>query len=309
MIGRRARELKLDLIHDPTGTAPLYFAQQHTTTVTTIHDVFAWTLPGHSSLLDNLIYKHWLPYSSPRTDAIITVSTQSQADILKYLLPEPEKINIIPYGVAPIFRPNRSNYSEPVLYNKFGISRPYVLYVGALTQRKNLVRLLQAFKKVSSCYPELLLVLAGPRSWKQSPIESTIVELDLAKDVLLTGPLTDKELPELYNGADLFVFPSLYEGFGLPVLEAMACGTPVVTSNTSSLPEVAGEAALLVDPTDVEALANAMIRVLADPVLAARMREQGLCQASQFTWERTARETVSLYERTLANSPIDRKKK
>lgn len=297
LIGRYARELKLDVIHDPTGTSPLAIAKKRTATVTTIHDVFALSIPGYSSFLDSLIYKYWLTRPSSRTDAIITVSKQSYSDILKYLSRNSEKIHIIPYGVSYKFRPIRPDHYEKILRYHFGISRPYVLYVGALTERKNLVRLLKAFANVSKLYPEYLLVLAGPGSWKQSPIESTIMELNLEKHVHLTGPLTDDELPALYNGASLFAFPSLYEGFGLPVLEAMACGTPVLTSNISSLPEVVGNAGVLVDPYNIEDIAQAICRLISDPLLSQEYRKLGLDRASTFSWEKTAQKTLEIYEK------------
>jgi glycosyltransferase involved in cell wall biosynthesis len=302
LIGRYARELNLDVIHDPTGVSPLAFTRSPTVTVTTVHDVFAWSIPGYSSFLDNLIYKHWLNQRNARTDATITVSNQSCTDIMQYLRTQPERMHIIPYGVSNLFQPLAAELVEPIVRGRFNIRMPYVLYVGSLTERKNLIRLLRAFAKIQHRCPDYLLVLAGPRSWKQSPIESAVKELNLSERVQLTGPVTDHELPALYNGASLFAFPSLYEGFGLPVLEAMACGTPVVTSNTSSLPEVAGDAAILVDPTNVEQIAEAMWLVLSQPALAAALREKGLARAAQFTWERTARETAAVYSRALESS-------
>jgi glycosyltransferase involved in cell wall biosynthesis len=187
------------------------------------------------------------------------------------------------------------------LRRRFGLNEPYILYVGALTLRKNIARALEAFAELNSSHPGLCFVLAGPSTWKKTPIASLLERLGITERVLLTGPLTDDDLPALYNGADLFVFPSLYEGFGLPPLEAMACGTPVVTSNASSLPEVVGDAAITVDPYDVDALSGAMRRVLTDPCLRDEMRQKGLARASGFTWERTARETVSVYRQVLAS--------
>lgn len=142
-------------------------------------------------------------------------------------------------------------------------------------------------------------MIVGARKWKSSPIFATVQALGLEPHVTFTGYVADEHLPALYSGADLFAFPSLYEGFGLPVLEAMACGAPVVTSNTSSLPEVTGDAALLVDPTDVAQLADAMCLVLSQPALAAELRAKGLARAVQFSWERTARETLSVYEHVM----------
>lgn len=295
-IDRCAKELGLEVVHDPTGVSPLALVKHRTATVTTIHDVFAWSLPGYSSLLDTLIYKHWLTHRWAETDAIITVSKQSQADIIKYLRADPTHIHIVPYGVSSKFQPLPAEQYEPILRERFGITRPYVLYVGALTERKNLGRLLHAFAKTRKDHPDLLLVLAGPRSWKQSPVERTIADLELSDHVKLTGPLTDTELPSLINGALLFAFPSLYEGFGLPVLEAMACGTPVLTSDISSLPEVVGNAGVLVDPYNIEQIVHAMGSFVADGDLRREYSQRALDRASLFSWERVARSTLAIYE-------------
>jgi glycosyltransferase involved in cell wall biosynthesis len=166
--------------------------------------------------------------------------------------------------------------------------------------RKNLLRLLEAYQEVRKWSQSWRLVIVGARNyWKSSPVAQKVKDLGLEGQVKFTGYIPDEDLPALYNGADLFCFPSLYEGFGLPVLEAMACGTPVVTANSSSLPEVAGEAALLVDPYIVTELAAAMRRVLEDPALAEDLRQKGLERVKQFTWEKTARETIAVYEKVL----------
>jgi glycosyltransferase involved in cell wall biosynthesis len=301
-IPAQARRLGLDVVHDPTGVTPFLFGAGGAAMVVTVHDVFPWSAPGFSSRLDTLIYRRWLPSVLTGGDQIvITVSRQSRQDIERYLHIPSRRISVIPYGVAPTFGPLPADAVRSHLEQRFSLRNPYVLYVGALTQRKNVERALQAFGQTAADLPELSFVLAGPRSWKGSAIEATVQSCGIAERVTLTGPLTDADLPALYNGARAFVFPSLYEGFGLPVLEAMACGTPVVTSNTSSLPEVAGDAALLVDPCDVDAIAAALRRVLTDPGLAEELRARGPARAAEFTWERTARETLAVYERAAAS--------
>ena len=295
-----ARRYRLDILHDPTGVAPFAFGTGPARPVVTIHDVFPWSCPGNSSLLDDLIYRSWLPRILPKgKQSLITVSQQSRQDIENYLRVGRPRLEVIPPGIGAEFRLLTPDLVREHLTNHFGISRPYVLFVGLLTQRKNIGRALQAFARIALEFPRLIFVIAGPRSWKQTPIEAIVESLHISDRVLLTGPVTDSDLPDLYNGAELFVFPSLYEGFGFPPLEAMACGTPVVTSNLSSLPEVAGQAALLVDPYDVDAIARAMRRVLQDPALAAELKARGLAQAAQFTWERTARETLGVYQKAL----------
>jgi glycosyltransferase involved in cell wall biosynthesis len=300
LILRAIQKHQLDIFHDPTGVAPFLFGTGQACPVVTIQDVFAWSLPGNSSLPDTLIYRHWIPrILGSRKTEIITVSKQSQEDIRKYLGVDSRRLQIIPNGIGQQFRPLTSSFVREYLSARFGICWPYILYVGALTQRKNIVRALQAFANITSSFPDLHFVLGGPKTWKQTPVERLVESLNISDRVFLTGPVSDSDLPALYNGAKLFIFPSLYEGFGLPPLEAMACGTPVVTSNVSSLPEVTGEAALLVDPLDVEGIAQAMRRVLEDPAMAEEMHIKGLAQAAKFTWERTARETLKVYQKAL----------
>lgn len=182
----------------------------------------------------------------------------------------------------------------------YGIHFPYILYVGSDAARKNLARLLEAYAQLCDWSSQWRLVIGGVRSWKSGPFFTAVQQLNLAERLHFIEFVEEEDLPALYNGADLFVFPSLYEGFGLPVLEAMACGTPVVTSNTASLPEVAGDAAVLVDPYNVDEMAAAICRVLADKALAATLRYKGLARVRKFSWERTAQQTAAVYEKVLA---------
>jgi glycosyltransferase involved in cell wall biosynthesis len=297
-IAWQSRRRNLALVHDPTGAMPLFLTG--CAKVGTIHDVIPYIYPTTSSRLDWLIYRFWLPLAVRRLDAIITDSRQSKADIVQYLPVPPEKVTVIPCAANKRYRPLPAADVQPVLA-RHGIDFPYILYVGSIAARKNLPRLLEAYAQLRGWSARWRLVIVGARKWKSSPVYETVQRLNLAAHVHFTGFVEEEDLPALYNGADLFAFPSLYEGFGLPVLEAMACGTPVVTSNSSSLPEVAGEAALLVEPTDVAAIAQAMRRILADEALAADLRARGLARAAQFSWERTARETIAVYEQVLAN--------
>ena len=296
-IGWITRFNELDLVHDPTGTAPLALAG--VPCVVTIHDVFPYVLPKSSTTLDRWICYYWLPRILPQVQHVITVSQQSKEDILEYLPVRKENVTVTPEAANAKFRV-MSEADITLALERHGTKTPYILYVGSIEPRKNLLRLLQAYALLRDWSNKWHMVIVGARNfWKSSPVVETVKKLDLETFVHFTGYIPEEDLPALYNGADLFLFPSLYEGFGLPVLEAMACGTPVVTSNVSSLPEVAGEAAILVDPYDVKAIAEAMRQVLEDPELAAELREKGLERASQFTWERTARETIAVYEKVL----------
>jgi len=221
-------------------------------------------------------------------------------------------------GNETTFQPVRDEEAIEAVKARYGIAGDYVLFVGTLQPRKNLIRLIEAFspstrlrraqssrsgRRLSnpqSPISNLQLVIAGKKGWLYEEIFQQVEELELEGKVVFTGYVVAGDLPALLSGAGLFVFPSLYEGFGLPVLEAMACGTPVICSNASSLPEVAGDAALLVDPLDVEGLAAAMERVLGDEALRAELIERGFERARKFSWERCARETLDVLERAVS---------
>jgi len=293
------QRLELDVIHDPTGLTPFLFGAGRARTVVTVHDVFAWSIPGHSTLADTLIYRHWLPRVLPRVNAVITDSNASRSDIEQYLPVDRSRLFVVPLGVHPRYHP-RPKAESIALGSRYGLPEGYFLFVGSVEERKNLRRLLQACARLWAAGERRPLVIVGARRGKYSKILQTVQDLALESRVRFTGHVPDADLPALYGGADLFVFPSLYEGFGLPPLEAMACGTPVVCSNTSSLPEVVGDAAITVDPYDVEALAEAMRRVLSDADLADDLRQRGLERAAGFTWEQTARKTVEVYREVLS---------
>jgi glycosyltransferase involved in cell wall biosynthesis len=297
-----ARQRKLALVHDPTGAMPLLLTGVRR--IATVHDVIPFAYPGSSTALDWLIYHFWLPLAIRRLDAVITDSQQSKADILGDLPVKPEKLVVIPAAANPHYRPLRQEEVASII-ERNKIHAPYILFVGSIEPRKNLLRLLQAYARLREWSMKWRLVIVGARNyWKSSPVVQAVQAMRLQESVTFTGYVPDADLPALYNGANLFCFPSLYEGFGLPVLEAMACGTPVVTSNTSSLPEVAGDAAILVDPYNVDEIAEAMQRVLSDPDLAADLRGKGLERAKQFSWDRTARETIAVYEKILGGKLI-----
>jgi glycosyltransferase involved in cell wall biosynthesis len=294
MIPLRARLLELDLVHDPTGATPLFFRPGRARTVVTIHDVFPWSCPGTSTLLDTLIHRYWLPRVLPRVDAVITDSQASKVDIVRFLGIPAARIRVIYPGVNTAHGPT-SQSQIAVIRSSHGLPGSYILFVGSIEKRKNLHGLLHAYARLRKMGETHPLVVVGMRRWRYTETTETLRELDLEQHVIFTGYMPDADLPALYSGADLFVFPSLYEGFGLPPLEAMACGTPVVCSNAASLPEVVGNAAITVDPHDAEGLAEAMHLVLTDVDLHEELREKGLERARQFTWERTARETVAVY--------------
>lgn len=294
-----AHRLDLDIIHDPIGVAPFLFGAGRAKTIITVHDVLPWSYPGTSALLDIIIYRLWLPRTIRDVRAVITASDQSRADILRFLPVSPDRLHVLSYGIAACFHPLPSSDVGNYLAQRFGIISPYILCVGGMALRKNIARLLEAFFTLEGEFPLLQLVLVGPPYGKKKQVGSMFMGGKMSDRILRTGPVSDSDLALLYNGCDLFVFPSLYEGFGLPPLEAMACGAPVVCSNASSLPEVVGEAALLVNPLETQDLADAIRKVLANVGLRAEMRAKGLLQAQKFSWKRNAEQTMEIYRKVV----------
>ena len=303
-IARAAARYHLDLIHDPNGILPFLAPRRRTRRVATIHDAFAYVYPQTHNRLDTWRYRWMLPHAVRRVDRVLTDSLCSQRDIQRFLHVPDAQIQTIPCAVDPYFVPIPDSPERRTLLQTYGIKPPYLFYVGGITARKNISRLLEAFAQLAPTYPDLTLVIGGKRQWQTSEIDETFAHLNVGGRVHFTGYVADADLPALYSAARAFVFPSLYEGFGLPPLEAMACGTPVVCSNVSSLPEVVGDAALTVDPYDVSGLASAIERLLIDDGLHTMMAERGLARAAQFSWQQTAEQTLAAYHRVVAEGSM-----
>ena len=207
-----------------------------------------------------------------------------------------ERLRVVHNAVGDHFRPIVAETARQTVEQNYGIQQPYVLYVGKLQACKNVVRILEAFHRFRhEVNPDMKLVLVGRRTWTSSDIAKTIDRLKLRSHIFELGYADNKDLPILYSGASMFVFPSLSEGFGMPVLEALACGVPVITSNVDALPEVTGDAALHVNPRSVDDIGSAMQRVFTDPALRESLRVKGLERARAFTWRGAARQTLAAY--------------
>ena len=283
----------IDIYHSPDFClAPVRRAR----TVLTVHDLSFMRHPECSppQLLSYLMDA--VPRSVRRADVVLADSESTRNDITELMGLPAERVRVLYAGVEPRFQPQGHPELERSTLAKYGIQRPYILSVGTLQPRKNYPRLIQAFDQLRRAHdvPHQLVIVGG-KGWLFDEIEETIDALGLGEHVLLAGFAADGDLPTLYRAADVFSFVSIYEGFGIPVLEAMACGTPVVTSAVSSLPEVSGEAALTVTPTDVEALADALWRLLSDQELRDSLRHQGFSQARGFSWGRSAERLTDIY--------------
>jgi len=286
-----------DVLFVPSHVLPLVHPRR---SVVTVHDLGYLYYPETHTLFQNL-YLRWSTRFNARAAArVLADSEATRQDLVRYYGTPPEKITVVYPGrdesLAPVSDPD----TLAGVRARYDLTGPYLLYVGTLHPRKNLVRLVQAFAALLGSDAELpadlLLVLAGQKGWLCGDILAQVRKLGLTERVILTGYVPDADLPALLSGAQAFVFPSLYEGFGLPLLEAMACGTPVVCSNAASLPEVAGEAALTVDPLDTEALVEALARVLTDAALRRALVERGWQQIGNFSWSRCARQTLQVLE-------------
>jgi glycosyltransferase involved in cell wall biosynthesis len=267
--------------------------------VFTLHDLIFRFDPGSHLPLNRIYLNAMMPRFLRAADAVIAVSECSRRDAVRLYGTPAEKIHVIPEGVDARFRPASQQQIDRVRA-KHHLPERFILSVGTIEPRKNLPILFEvlASRREQGLAP-WPLVIAGKPGWLYEPILRQMNELGLQDLVHLTGFFPDDDLPALYNAATLLVMPSRYEGFGLPVLEAMACGTPVICSNTSSLPEVAGEAALLASPDDARTWAEAIARVMSDDALRAQMRERGFNQAGRFSWEQAARQTADLYRRVI----------
>ncbi|MDF1512256.1 MAG: glycosyltransferase family 1 protein [Anaerolineae bacterium] len=286
--------------------ATLFHATEHlliplrgVPTILTIHDLIFRMMPEHHKVLNRWYLNLALPLFSRRADHIVVVSEATRKAVMQVYKVNSEKISVIPEAAAPRFKPQSPEVVETIK-QRYQLPEKYLLYVGTIEPRKNLLRLLKVWEKLYTIKEVPPLVIVGSRGWLSEDFFAALEASPVRNGALLTGYVRDADLPALYAGATAFVFPSLYEGFGLPPLEAMACGTPVVCSNTSSLPEVVGDAALLFDPTDELALADALMRITQNAELRGTLREQGLEQAGKFSWERTAKETMDVYQHILS---------
>jgi glycosyltransferase involved in cell wall biosynthesis len=271
----------------------------HTRSVFTLHDLTALIFPATHTQLNRRFLQLMLPHFLRDADLVIADSASTQRDALRlYRLP-PERVRVVHLGVDPRFQPAGPAVQAQVRA-RYRLPDRFILSVGTLEPRKNLMTLLEAYQALRAPCPDVQLVIAGGRGWHSDPFFNRLRALGLEDCVQLVGRVPDEDLPALYSLAEVFAFPSLYEGFGLPVLEAMACGAPVVCSNTSSLPEVAGEAAIQIAPTEVREWTQALERISHDAGLRASLRERGLKQATRFTWEATARQTYAIYQEVYA---------
>jgi glycosyltransferase involved in cell wall biosynthesis len=289
----------IDLFHAPHYVLPPLAPCK---AVVTIHDCIHLRFPQY--LPNRLAYAYArssLWFATHRSNRVLTVSEASKRDILRYYRVPEKKIDVIYNAIDERFGEIPTAEEVERVRERYQLNDPFVLYAGNIKPHKNLERLIEAFHTLRRDGPETVkLLIIGDEISKYAALRRAVHKYKLHKHVRFFGFVPDKTLAILYRLAGVFVFPSLYEGFGLPPLEAMASGTPVITSNVSSLPEVVGDAALLIDPYDPDAIANAMRRVLTEPALREDLRQRGLMRVKEFSWDRSVRRVHEIYEEVLA---------
>lgn len=289
----RLLKIKTDISYIPNVTLLIWKACP---TVVVIHDLIEFNVPKKFSRL-RMFYRHVaVPQTVRRADYIITVSENSKKDIVKYCKVKPEKIKVVYNGVDKRFRPMNKNVFSKVL-QKYSMDSPYILYTGTIDHPgKNSISLVRAFRKVADRHPNYKLVFVGKPGFGYDHVINEIESLKLKDRTLMLGYVPDDDLVGIYNGASAFAFLSLYEGFGLPLIEAMACGTPVIAANSSCLPEIVGEAGFIVEPYDVLKIAEYLETLIVNKSLRNEIIQKGFEQAEKFSWEKAAEETLEVFK-------------
>lgn len=290
------KRIGADILHYPSFNMPLVNFKP---SVVTIHDLIYYLNPSACPSRAAYLYARVMFKLVVRAaKKIITVSEYSKKDVVAHLGVDPAKVIAIPNGVGEMFKPVLDAKRRTEVRDKYGIKGEYLFYVGSHQPRKNLVRLIEAFSRLKSA-GDCGLVLTGKVEERRAEVYSSVERFGVKGRVQFIGEAAEDDLPVLYSMARVFVFPSLFEGFGFPPLEAFACGCPVVSSNVTSLPEVVGDAGIMVDPTDTAAITAAMDKVLGSAALASEMREKGLKRAALFSWAVCAEKTLKVYREAL----------
>ncbi len=290
---------KPDILHITGFAGPL--ATGKTRKITTVHDLIGMIYPGNLAPVSRLYWQRWLPARVKNSRLIIAVSEHTKKDVVRLLGVSPDRVRVTYLAANKSFRYISNRESLYEVLKKYGINSKYILSVGTIEPRKNYVNLIKAFAlhldKVKK--EEIKLVIVGRKGWAYNECLKSAIELGIQRHIIFCDYVNDVDLPIIYNMAELFVFPSLYEGFGLPVLEAMCCGVPIICSNTSSIPEVTADAAVLINPLNIPAMADAIENVMSNVDLRKSLSGKAMRQSSRFSWEKTAQKTISVYKEVL----------
>ena len=286
--------LKPDVAHFTNGMIPIGAPSP---TVVTVHDMSLRLYPGCHPVRRLLLNRPLMHVAIRQASSIVTVSNSARRDLLRLHGVAPDRVSVVHEAASPVFRPIKDRDRLDDVRARYNLPRRFMLYVGTIEPRKNLARLMEAFAAARRGGIPHHLVCVGPYGWSSRDLSGRIARLGIQDAVHFTGYVPFDHLPSIYNLGEFFAFPSLYEGFGLPVVEAMACGIPVLTSSTSSLGEIAGDAAVTIDPTDTEAMTAAIVAFATDAELRRDRSERGLQRARSFSWQQTARQMLAVYHR------------
>lgn len=288
-----AKKDNVDILHQPAFSAPVFYNGK---IVVTIHDLIAIKFGQDIPFYSRQFFGKWMPFSYRYADKIIAISEHTKKDIVDLLKIDKNKIKVIPLATGDEFKIIKDQKLVDKIKNKYHIKGKYLLHIGTLNPRKNLLFLIKVFAQVVKNIDDLSLVITGKKGWYYQELFDMADRLNLKDKIIFTGYIDDCDKPVLYNGASIFVFPSIYEGFGLPPLEAMKCAIPVISSNTSSMPEVLGNAGILLSPYDQKKWVDAINDILLNSSLRKKLSILSQKQASKFSWKKTATETIKVYE-------------
>lgn len=291
-----ATRARVDLLHQPAFSVPILFNKPM---VVTVHDLIAVHYGIDIPRWSRQYFGRWMPYSYRYADHIIAVSQHTKKDIMRLMHVPSSKISVIYEALDQSFTKTPTQTDKDTVRKKFGITGPFLLYIGTINPRKNLVFLVNVFLQLARTHPDLQLVIAGKKGWYYDTLVATIHKHAMESRVILTDYISDTQKVALYTMATALVFPSLYEGFGLPIIEAMAAGLPVIASNRSSIPEVQGDAGLSLDPTDEAAWVTGINRLIANPHLQKKFSAAGASQSKKFSWDTIAKQTSEVYDQVL----------
>jgi len=284
---------KINVVHSIHYSFPLLLCAKR---VVTIPDMTFFKFPERHLTVKRLYFRFFIYAASLLADKVITISNSSRNDYLQRFKAPPESIEVVYLGKSAVFNTNLDKSRIDLVKKKYRICNEYILYLGTIEPRKNIQNLITAFDKFrKEVDGKFQLVIAGKKGWHYNGIFRMVEDLSLKEKVIFTGFVAEDEKPFLIGGAKIFVYPSIYEGFGIPVLEALSCGIPTITSNVSSLPEVAGDAAILIDPNSIDELGLSIKRLYNDGALYEQLRAKSVAQSSKFSWERCAYQTINLY--------------
>jgi len=295
---KKAKATNADILHQPCFSAPLNYKKP---IVVTIHDIISLLFPETIPFASRMFYSKWMPFSYRKAKKIITISESTKRDIIRVLGIDEKKITVIPLAYDKKFETKISKEKIDQVKAKYGLSKEYLLHIGTLEPRKNLDFLIDVFADVieEDQNSNLGLVITGKKGWYYEGLFKKVKSLSLEKRVIFTGYIDEKDKAAIYQGAKIFTFPSVYEGFGLPPLEAMASGIPVISSDTSSMPEVIGEAGILLSPHDRSGWVKAIRELKTNENLYKKLVEKNKEQVKKFDWDITAQKTIEVYRQVL----------